>query len=786
MIPRKPSPKRPLWSTGVALALACFVSALPLCDVGVVREASNRINDSFFRLRNRGATTSSVVVVAIDDASLFQQGRWPWSRGKLARLVNLIASQHPRAIGLDVLLSEPSDSPNDELLAAAVNHAGNVILPAKVSTSPTGPLWIEPLALFARAASGIGHVQAILDEDGVCRRLPDTELSLGGHIPMMAAALVKLGRRQRDTTTGGTGTTLLQPAQVTIDYRGLDNPNLRSETPFRTISAASIFSGAEYDLRQQIVLIGFAGVGLEDELLTPLSYRAPSPGVLIQANMVDTLERSRSIRSANLAGQLLILFVVCALGSRIPQGQKALRTVACVVVVAFFTYTLAFICFVAWGVQFQLGPAFVAEVLVVPLGQLQHILVLQMLIGRSLANLQRQTQGLPLYIAGFLQPQLTEEPSEISPNRAEWKLNLIARTDQQITIVSAFQQILLEAMQDGIAVFDEHGSLLFENRTWQTFVTLCKWQRDNCWSELLQVLNPERARVVDTNGTRVEQELDHRKRIDKEILIAGRLWRISIAKLPALALTGRVLTMVFAADLTAQMERDQAREQALQFITHELRTPLVSLQGFAELLQYFPEQAKAAGAADVIHRESERLVALTTMFLECLRLETTLPVIKPAVTDVAAVLRQAGSLAQSLCAASQKKLTLAIPPDKLGVYLDSAMMTGALLNLIANAIKYGREDTDIQVRAELLEGSVVFSVCNQGNRISEAEIPQLFMPQYRMLENSNGLTGWGIGLAFVKRVMDAHGGEVKARSNDADTCFQLLLPVHGLKASKTS
>lgn len=244
--------------------------------------------------------------------------------------------------------------------------------------------------------------------------------------------------------------------------------------------------------------------------------------------------------------------------------------------------------------------------------------------------------------------------------------------------------------------------------------------------------------------------------------------------------------MVLAADLTPQMERDQAREQALQFITHELRTPLVSLQGFAELLQYFPEQAKAAGAAEVIHRESERLVALTTMFLECLRLETTLPVIKPAITDAAAVLRQVGSLAQPLCAASQKRLTLAIPPEKLGVYLDSAMMTGVLLNLIANAIKYGREDTDIQVRAELLEGSVVFSVCNQGNRISEAEIPQLFMPQYRMLENSNGLTGWGIGLAFVKRVMDAHDGGVQVRSNDADTCFQLLLPVHRLKTSKAS
>lgn len=66
---------------------------------------------------------------------------------------------------------------------------------------------------------------------------------------------------------------------------------------------------------------------------------------------------------------------------------------------------------------------------------------------------------------------------------------------------------------------------------------------------------------------------------------------------------------------------------------------------------------------------------------------------------------------------------------------------------------------------------------NQGPRIPEQEIPLLFTPQYRMLENTLGRTGWGIGLAFVKRVMDAHGGEVRVRSNDVETCFQLLLPV---------
>jgi signal transduction histidine kinase len=242
--------------------------------------------------------------------------------------------------------------------------------------------------------------------------------------------------------------------------------------------------------------------------------------------------------------------------------------------------------------------------------------------------------------------------------------------------------------------------------------------------------------------------------------------------------TDKALYMVLTADLTPQMERDQARQQALQFITHELRTPLVSLQGFAELLQYFPEQAKAAGAVATIHRESERLVALTSMFLECLRLETTLPVIAPALTDAETLMNRACSLAQPLCAASDKNLAVTIPQDKVGLYLDLAMMTGALLNLIANAVKYGTEETEIKARVEHLDDQVVFSVCNQGARIPEDELSRLFIPQYRMSENATGRTGWGIGLAFVKRVMDAHGGEVLVKSNEAETCFQLVLPVH--------
>jgi CHASE2 domain-containing sensor protein/signal transduction histidine kinase len=757
-----------------------MVATLALSGFSAVRELSDRMNDGLFRIRNYYTGPSQITVVVIDDASLAQDGRWPWPRGQLARLINAISASRPQGIGLDILLSEPSDASNDALLAGAIRQAGNVVLPAKLSTSPTGSLWIEPLPLFEEAAAGVGHVQAILDGDGVCRRLPDAEMSLHGAVLMMAKVLGAASNGTRRTPPEDTPLQFLQPRERTIDYRGLDAGDADSR-PFQTISAAKILSGNPYSFSHRIVLIGFAGSGLEDELLTPLNYSSPAAGVLIQANMADTLSRSRSITSEPLAFQIPALLGICLLGSIAIRAHKGMRTAVWVLGAASVTYLTAYGIFFLWGIQFHLGLALLAELLVVPLGQLQHVLTLQTLIGKRLVHLQGRTQNLPLHIAGLLEHETSiKNPSKRTFTNAEWKLEVIARTEEQITIVSAFQQTLLHAMRDGIAVFAEGGFLMFHNPTWKAFLTLCRWTEESCWFDLQLALCPEGVEPMDSQGTSGMEKTHNNTTTGKEVLIADRLWRISLLKLPAFARNEKAVYMALCADLTPQMERDQAREQALQFITHELRTPLVSLQGFAELLQKFPRQAEAAGAADIIHRESERLVALTSMYLECLRLETTLPVLSPGSTDAETLMKRAASLAAPLCAASNKILTLTMPEERIGLYVDAAMIIGALLNLIANAVKYGADNAGVQALIQVSEERAILSICNEGNRIPDEELSRLFAPQYRMPENASGRTGWGIGLAFVKRVMEAHGGAVRVSSDEVETCFQLLIPLPGL------
>jgi len=179
-----------------------LLNALLLAVVGLlslsypVEELSRRTGDMYFRLRGSQGTSPHVAMILIDDASLERHGRWPWKRSLLAKVVRAATAEHPKALGLDILLSETEDETNDRELAKALKDAGNTVLVSKISNSPQGRLWVEPLPLFAQSAVAVGHAQAALGPDSICRSVPVRELSLEG--PRWAFAL-EIARVARGT-----------------------------------------------------------------------------------------------------------------------------------------------------------------------------------------------------------------------------------------------------------------------------------------------------------------------------------------------------------------------------------------------------------------------------------------------------------------------------------------------------------------------------------------------------------------------------------------------------------
>src|SRR5262249_28881537 len=158
-----------------------------------------------------------------DDAALAHYGRWPWKRSQLAKLIRAVSAQKPRAIGLDILLSEPEDEFNDADLEQALASAPGVVLASKISTSPDSHLWVDPLPRFTGHAAAVGHVQAVMDFDGLCRSIPLEEPSIEGSRPAFALKLAEQAdpslKSLETSSSNGEAVQLLQPRAVLIDFR---------------------------------------------------------------------------------------------------------------------------------------------------------------------------------------------------------------------------------------------------------------------------------------------------------------------------------------------------------------------------------------------------------------------------------------------------------------------------------------------------------------------------------------------------------------------------------------
>jgi CHASE2 domain-containing sensor protein len=284
-----------------------------------VEELSRRTGDLYFRLRGTQGTSPHVVLILIDDASLERYGRWPWKRSLLAQVVRAASAEHPKVLGLDILLSETEDETNDRELAKALKDAGNTVLVAKISNSPQGRLWVEPLPLFAQNALAVGHAQAALGPDSICRSVPVRELSLEG--PRWAFALevarvasgtvleddgreLQIGQR-KIPTVGTSSRAMVAGVQseslrfLPIDYRGQITPGEKSP-PFFAVSVVDLLAGkAGGQLQGKAVLIGFGSAEIGDRIPTPVSDRLPMPGVEIHANLIDAILAGRSLSPLN-------------------------------------------------------------------------------------------------------------------------------------------------------------------------------------------------------------------------------------------------------------------------------------------------------------------------------------------------------------------------------------------------------------------------------------------------------------------------------------------------------
>ncbi|HET7419767.1 MAG TPA: ATP-binding protein [Candidatus Dormibacteraeota bacterium] len=227
----------------------------------------------------------------------------------------------------------------------------------------------------------------------------------------------------------------------------------------------------------------------------------------------------------------------------------------------------------------------------------------------------------------------------------------------------------------------------------------------------------------------------------------------------------------------AQGLADEERERR-EFIVnaaHELRTPLTNLQGYLEglrdeVIAPTPEQFRS------LHEEVQRLVRLARSLDQLADSEPGDRAAVCAEFDLAQAVRSAYEVARPAFEAKDIGVELATP-DHLNARADPDGIAQVMANLLQNASRYTPRGGKASIRAEARRTHAVVTITNSGDGIPPSDLPHVFERFYRVEKSRDAARGGaGIGLAIVRQIVEASGGNVGAESRDHSTRFWFTLP----------
>src|SRR3989441_512764 len=290
-----------------AVAASCFVAVAILLLSWTIYfvELNSSAYDFALRLAGPVPPSSPVVIVAIDEDSLGRIGMWPWSRDKLARLIQGVSAGKPRAIALDLLLDNETSEDGDHALALAIANAPPMVLATRRDSVDGVERWRQPLGIFVQKGVLLGHVHAEPDFDGISRQVFSLKAGEGRVVPAFAVqALHAAGLEfKSDFEQKAGGAQLIRPQAINIRFAGDQNT-------FRRVPAWRVLEGSADagEFKDQIILIGFTAEGLGDEWFTPFAIgQKKTSGVEVHANVIDTLYAGRVITEVHALALLAAL-----------------------------------------------------------------------------------------------------------------------------------------------------------------------------------------------------------------------------------------------------------------------------------------------------------------------------------------------------------------------------------------------------------------------------------------------------------------------------------------------
>ena len=220
----------------------------------------------------------------------------------------------------------------------------------------------------------------------------------------------------------------------------------------------------------------------------------------------------------------------------------------------------------------------------------------------------------------------------------------------------------------------------------------------------------------------------------------------------------------FGRDIEKEAERQQT---FFQNASHELKTPLMAIQGYAEGIQ--AGVMDAGSAADVILEESDRMTELVEELLDISKIDMGRQRLTLSETDIRELLYD-GIRAVEPIAAGGIAIVPDFPEKPVMVSCDDTQLRRAVTNILSNGVRYARSELRLTCRTD--KRHVTIRIQDDGDGIAEEDLPHIFD---RFYMGKSGKSG--IGLALTREIIHLHKGTIRARNGDTGAVFEISIPV---------
>lgn len=834
----------------------------------------NLIYDAQLSLSTR-EVADDIIIIAIDDSSLNDIGRWPWSRSVHAKLIKQLEIESPKAIGLDIIFNEPDNNNplSDVLLARAMRSSGKVVLPVFMAQATSGnsyPIEALPLAEFTSNAAALGHVHIDTSDDGIARQVYLREGIGEPHWLHYALALLSITDEplpaiyavyRTDQRSNYAAMKWSREQPFLIPYAGPPGH-------FQHIGYSQVLSGNyPKDLfRDKIVLVGSTAEGLGDALPTPLSRNGGiMPGVEIVANVIDALRNNIHITELTKPWLISITVLLVALPLLIyPYLKPASTLIALFCIVAgtliFVVLLLKFV-----GIWVPVATILLFQVISYPLWSWRRLELAMRHINAELNKLSARQKALSVrrernladevkFISQFIPikgwmlqddngkkllsegaaPNFTMHQLKangwstdgyrywafITYNNHRCRLGLSIGVDAVIssdemrllnsliatplsvaTSSNAYVEDVLQAkikqvqavgseyeelrriiddslsgMADGVLICSSRGQIMLSNRRagWylynndeaeingKSLRTILKRLRQTdgeSWKLLLQ-------RVLFAQEHVLTQAQDE----------AGRDLMVQISPLRIIGdvFDGFIINL---SDISRLKASEHKRNEILNFLSHDLRSPLASMIAMIELARNKTRIDDMRDMLQGMEKNTSKTLHLAEQFLQLSRANTNENirfydidfnnVVLNAIDQLWALSDKSGITVQHHFAS--KELWTHAEPD---------LLERAIINLLSNAIKHSEVGGIVRVEVTQTQDEISCCVIDHGEGISMEDLPHLF----EMFRRTHGAgierkPGIGLGLALVDAVAKRHSGHVDVSSTPGEgSSFCLIFP----------